>query len=584
MVSGSDISGRLDAQSAAAVLAELDRILGSDVFRSAPQLSAFLAFIVERAVDGRSAELKGYTVAVEAFGRPPDFDPQTDPIVRVEAGRLRKALSQYYLGDGVEDPIRITMPVGGYVPVFEFGMPAATETPEAEPSAGVATAPTPDLAVSRRWLILVGLALLLGLASLALWYRMPDKAGMLPRPAEERAASAEPLAALPAPVHLPVLAVAILDLPQNAVSIEIARRFSGLLVDALARFDDALTVRAPSDAHAAGEGADYVLELSAARFGETTETAARLRAVKDGRIVWTASSTRPLATDPNDPEWPEIARRMAIRLAEPFGIIHADFRQFATSPALHCVFRALDFRRTQKAEDHLAARTCLEGVLERDPTFQPAWSQLAFLILDEYTSDLNPHAGAPLDRALGAALNAVRLSPSSARAQQAMMAVLFARGQTEEALTAGREAMARNPFDPDIMAGLGARLVQLNRPAEGLPLLQRAMALSSGRPPSYDFFAFLAARFTGANKLAETYAANLLADEGAFSWLGRALQCAALDDNVGLAAAISGLEAAAPLFHRDPRLFLERKGFAPEVAARIISDLGPTLSDLIKRP
>ena len=495
MTPSGENTGRLDAQSAAAVLAALDRILSSDVFRGAPQLSAFLSFIVERALDGRSSELKGYTVAVEAFGRSPDFDPQTDPIVRVEAGRLRKALSQYYLGDGIGDPIRITIPVGAYVPAFEFDQPVAdaavtaaemATTDIAGPAADSAAMPAPDAAISRRWLVLAGLALLLGLAALFLWYRAAGQATRAP----ERAAMSAPAPTvasalpLPVPVHLPVLAVVILEVPQNPVSLEIAQRFSGLLVDALARFDDVVTVKAPSDARSVGEGVDYVLELSAARFGEATESAARLRAVKDGRIVWTVSSARPPATDASDPEWPEIARRIAIRLAEPFGIIHADFRQFATSPAMSCIFQALDFRRTQKAEDHLAARTCLEGVLERDPSFHPAWSQLAFLIIDEYTSGLNPQPGLPLDRALGAALNAVRLSPSSARAQQAMMAVLFARGQIEEALTAGRDALARNPFDPDIMAGLGARLVQLNRSAEGLPLLQRAMALSNGRPPS----------------------------------------------------------------------------------------------------
>jgi len=581
MASNSESTEPLDAQSAASVRAALDRILGSDVFRSAPQLSAFLNFIVERAIDGRSAELKGYTVAVEAFGRPPDFDPQADPIVRVEAGRLRKALSQYYLGDGVDDPVRITMPIGAYVPAFGFDAHDVTEPADIEqPALEDTSAPTPDAAVSRRWVALVGVALVLGLAALALWYRLPRPATVaLPATAEPVAVAAS--GAVRMPVNLPVLAIAILETPQDSAALEIARRFSALLVDALARFDDVVTVRTPSDAQSAGEGADYVLELSATRFGDTTESAVRLRAVKDGRIVWTASTARPLAADANAPELPENARRTAIRLAEPFGVIHADFRQLATSPAMRCIFQAFDFRRTQKPEDHLAARTCLEGVIERNPTFHPAWSQLAFLILGEYTSELNPQPGPPLDRALGAALNAVRLAPSSARALQAKMAVLFARGQIEDALTAGRDALARNPYDPDIMAGLGARLVQLNRPKEGLPFLQRAMALSNGRPPSYDFFAFLAARLTGADKLAETYAANLLADESAYSLLGRALQSAALGDTVGLGTAMSSLGEAAPLFRIDARLFLERKGFGPVVAARIISDLGPALSDRI---
>ena len=91
MAEGADDPGRLDVRAAAIIRAGLDRVLVSDAFRAAPQLSAFLSFVVERTVEGRAAELKGYTIAVEGLGRPADFNPQLDPIVRVEAGRLRRA-------------------------------------------------------------------------------------------------------------------------------------------------------------------------------------------------------------------------------------------------------------------------------------------------------------------------------------------------------------------------------------------------------------------------------------------------------------------------------------------------------------
>lgn len=583
---------RLNAPAAAAIRAALQRVLAADPFRGAPQLQAFLSFIVESAIVGRGSELKGYTIAVEALGRAPDFDPQSDPIVRVEAGRLRKALAQYYAGEGARDPVRLSMPVGAYVPVFAFSEDALdepeplAETADAlsEVEAGVVLPAASDVAVSRRWLTLAGIALAAGLASLGLWYRLNPAQQVLPAaPAQPSAALAETIAR-PAsmPVQLPVLAIRVGELPPDPELAEIARRASSLLADAIARFDDLVTVKAPGDPRADTEGANYVFEMSATRFGATTEAVARLRAVADGRIVWTASTNRLPVQSADDHELPEIARRLAIRLAEPFGIIHADFRQSASSPAMRCIFEALDFRRTMKAEDHLAARTCLEGLLDRDPNFHPAWSQLAFLILDEYTSGLNPLPGPPLDRALSAALNAVRLSPSSARANQAMMDVLFARGQTTEALAAGREAMARNPYDPTIMADLGARYVQLNRPAEGLPLLERAVGLSTGRPSWYDFFAFLAARLTGDTALAETHVARLLADEGPFSLLGRAMQCAVTGDQIGLTTAVASLTEMSPLFRLDPRLFLERKGFGAAVVERIMADLGPATIDLLK--
>ncbi len=571
MAESSDRTGRPADPSAAAVRAALDRALASDALRGAPQLSAFLSFVVERCLEGRGAELKGYTIAVEAFGRPPEFDPQADPIVRVEAGRLRRALGQYYAYEGASDPVRITMPVGAYVPVFELveaGAPGA--------SRGLKTS---DRAASWRWLVAGGLALALGLAALLLWYGWGST---VPAPAPDIPARQTRLiersSRLPAPAgraQLPVVAVTVSDFAADPALDDVARAFTRLLVDALARFDDLLIVRAPSSGVDPRDGADYELEMSALRSGEAIEGFGRLRSIRDGRIVWTASTTRVVAGGAEDQALVEIARRLAIRLAEPFGIIHADFRLAEPSSAARCILLAFNFRRTMKPEEHLAARICLDGVIERDPSFHPAWSQLALLALDEYMSGLNPLPGPALDRALAAALTAIRLAPSSARAHQALMDVHFARGATGEALRAGQEAASRNPYDPDIMADLGARYVQLNRPAEGLPLLQRAVELSSGRPPWYDFFAYLGAHLTGASKLADAYAAIFVADDSAFSLLGRALQCSRMGDEAGLQASLRRLARIEPLAGVDIQLFLARKGFSPVVVDRLIADLGP---------
>jgi hypothetical protein len=105
----------------------LARVLASEGFRAAPRLAAFLAFVVEQTLAGEAATLKGYTIATGALGRPPDFDPQFDPIVRVEAGRLRRALDAYYAGPGRADPVLIAIPRGRYVPSFAAAAPAPCE-------------------------------------------------------------------------------------------------------------------------------------------------------------------------------------------------------------------------------------------------------------------------------------------------------------------------------------------------------------------------------------------------------------------------------------------------------------------------
>jgi Tol biopolymer transport system component len=97
---------------------QLDRILASSAFADAERASGFLRFIVERKLEGRDGEIKESVIAVEVLSRPSSFDSKSDPIVRVEAGRLRERLSAYYEGDGAVDPVLISLPKGRYVPEF----------------------------------------------------------------------------------------------------------------------------------------------------------------------------------------------------------------------------------------------------------------------------------------------------------------------------------------------------------------------------------------------------------------------------------------------------------------------------------
>ncbi len=100
------------------VLAQFEQILSSKEFSSSTRLQEFLRYIVTNALAGRSDDLKEYSIAVDVFGRDESFDPQTSSIVRVEASRLRGKLEKYNAIDGRDDPIRIELPIGTYVPTF----------------------------------------------------------------------------------------------------------------------------------------------------------------------------------------------------------------------------------------------------------------------------------------------------------------------------------------------------------------------------------------------------------------------------------------------------------------------------------
>ena len=123
--------------SAAAVRAQVDRILASGRFAKADRLRRFLRFVAESTLEGRVAEVKESVIGVEVFDRRPAFyDPGVDPIVRVQAGRLRAKLAEYYEREGAEDHLLIELPRGRYVPSFRTRpanpRPPPTATGEAE--------------------------------------------------------------------------------------------------------------------------------------------------------------------------------------------------------------------------------------------------------------------------------------------------------------------------------------------------------------------------------------------------------------------------------------------------------------------
>ncbi len=101
------------------VLEELNRILGSRIFRGSKRCQEFLQFVVQSALDGESGRLKERTIAVEVFGRKAGAGFSDDSIVRVGAREVRKRLEQYYFTSGIRDPVRISIPPGSYVPAFE---------------------------------------------------------------------------------------------------------------------------------------------------------------------------------------------------------------------------------------------------------------------------------------------------------------------------------------------------------------------------------------------------------------------------------------------------------------------------------
>ncbi|MFN7935403.1 MAG: malectin domain-containing carbohydrate-binding protein [Bryobacteraceae bacterium] len=160
------------------------RLLASEGIARAANISKLLTFLSERYFSGAADDLKEYTIATECFGRPANFDPRRDSIVRVEAFRLRRAIDRYYSNGGASDPVRAVIPTGRYY--LEFIDQAAYAPAEAEPEPEPAPAPPPSIPNRKQWGLVAALLAVVLTAAAFLYLRRPQ-----PKPAA-------PTAVLPA--------------------------------------------------------------------------------------------------------------------------------------------------------------------------------------------------------------------------------------------------------------------------------------------------------------------------------------------------------------------------------------------------
>src|SRR4030095_9365620 len=141
------LKSALTAPSEREVRDQIERITTSVAFRTSDRLKHFLTFVSSQALQGKGDNLKEYAVGVQVFSRETAFDPRTDPVVRVQARRLRARLERYYREEGQHDEIVVDLPKGGYAPVFRRREVTAAPKPLATSAQHntVAVAPFVDL-------------------------------------------------------------------------------------------------------------------------------------------------------------------------------------------------------------------------------------------------------------------------------------------------------------------------------------------------------------------------------------------------------------------------------------------------------
>ncbi len=432
-----------------AVRIQLTRILSSGEFDASERNRRFLEYVVEETVEGRADRIKAYSIATSVFGRDDDFDPQQDAIVRIEAGRMRRSLEHYYLTSGQGDPIRITIPIGSYVPSFSHSEDAQLDTEQqAEPNL-----PAPEVP--------------------------------------------------PKQVHLPSVRVVDFDVESTEdAAIGFARSISRHIIVGLTRFSE-LTVAGsdPVSGPLAGpdlaaqrvrQGVDFVLTGAVGLADGRLYVEALLMDAESGRYIWSGYVERDLATSSMIQIRTEVADHIVRAIVQPSGAIFSHKSRTSTasgsdnSSALESVIRFHTYWRTFEHDQLESVRLGLERAIISDPHYAEAfvclsltYSNIIRFGLVGLATPLNP-----LRRAIALAHRAIHLSPNSSRGYFALGVACWFSGQADSAIEALETSYALNPNDTEVTAELGLREALRGNWDKGVGLINKAFrqnpALHSG--------------------------------------------------------------------------------------------------------
>lgn len=477
------LSSDAGGPSSSDILEQLELILASPEFKVSDRIRRFLSYVTNETLAGRAERIKAYSIATEVLGRDSHFDLQNDPVVRIEAGRLRRAMERYYFVAGQSDRVLIEIPKGTYVPHFSWRSLEPSTGQRQNVRQGTMPVSTWPKSGQLRALALVG-AMALTIAGVGMsWVWRSVRADSPARPA----LVVTPFANLSAGSEAGLLAAGITE----EVLVQLARFKEVSVYRREAPRMAPPAVSAPE----AGirPGREFVLEGSIRTSDGKLRVSSRLLDGTSAAILWSRVYDANLHVSDILGVQSDIAAKVATAVAQPYGIVfdisqlEAEDGRPESLDAYQCTLRFYRYRQSLGLAEHAATRQCLEQTTARYPTDSTGWAMLSYLYLDEDRFQLNRRPGAPdpIVRARSAAQRAVELDPENVRAQQSLMTMLFFNREPAEALRIGERALALNPNDMELLGEYGSRLAQAGQWKRGFDLLEEAVARNPVRSSYY---------------------------------------------------------------------------------------------------
>lgn len=460
------------------VLRALEHLLAWPELARSPQLASFLEYIVHRTLEGQDQSIKAYSIAVDVFGRPANFDPQSDPIVRVQARRLRSLLRDYYADQGKGEPLQIKLPTGRYIPEFVQKDPVLEFKPLRVPEPS-----SPRSVISPRSSRYVLLAILtFGVALTALaggyWFeKAQPRLAVLEQPSISIVEFAN-LAGVSgeAPIVSGLAVELVTDLEQFE---NIDVRYAGAL---------------PQEQTSLDVGTDYVLTGVARQDGDIVQYSALLTDAASTTVVWnkTIPIPRELANDTAIRD--ELSRLFSLVLGSPRGPLHAHARNWANAPEIEgqptnlylCRVMFDLYRETREHTRADRSRQCIEQLPEPERSSPIAAAIAAILSAKTAQRDGDQTQEEVWEQALREIDRAIEASPVSSFIWEQHARLREAMGQTTLALADYSSALQLNPANSDALAAYGNLLVLTSAAEEARPMLRVALE-DAPDPPAWYF-------------------------------------------------------------------------------------------------
>ncbi len=445
-----EITGGWDEAEVRAIRAQLSRTLESQLFSHAERLCRFLEFVVNETLEGRSDRLNQFAIAIDVFDRDETFDPAVDAIVRVEAGRLRSKLLEYYDEPGRTDPVRIVLPKRSYAAGFQFQKETPLPIADVEAKRDNADGYRSDHLVKPTSLTNPVIAVL-------------PFTNMSPDPEQEYFADGITEDLITDLSKLPGLAV-------------IARHST------FSYKETAVTVQQVC----AELGANIVLEGSVRKLGNSVRVTAQLIEGTTGQHLWAQRYDRDLGDifELQDEVNQKIISALAIRLS---ASEQARFERRGTDviDAYDYVLRGMKEARDHSLEGSVRARYCFESALAIDPGYATAYARLALNYIYRWIYGDSSNRFDTIDKGFELASKAVALDDQLALAHTALCWAHLWQGDHDKAIAAGQLAIELDPCDVLAIARLALSMIFAGEAESSLPLIDRASLLNPGE--TYDF-------------------------------------------------------------------------------------------------